>query len=132
MTGALQVGSQVITAAELLPLMASYGMFPQFLREILLDQAIADMVCTPEEEEAARQQFYQSRQLATTEQQQALAAKQGMTVAQLDALAVRGLKIEKYKQDTFGSKIESYFLQRKSQFDRAIYSLLCTANASIA
>jgi parvulin-like peptidyl-prolyl isomerase len=55
-----------------------------------------------------------------------------MTSAQLEALAIRGLLIEKFKQTTWGHKLESYFLSRKGQLDRVIYSLIRTQDPGIA
>jgi parvulin-like peptidyl-prolyl isomerase len=55
-----------------------------------------------------------------------------MTLAQVEGLATRGLLIEKFKQTTWGHKLESYFLSRKGQLDRVIYSLLRTKEPGIA
>ena len=37
---------------------------------------------------------------------------------------MRTIKLDRFKQENFASKVDSYFLQRKSQLDRASYSLL--------
>ncbi len=46
--------------------------------------------------------------------------------------ATREIKIEKFKQATWGSKLESHFLQYKSQLDKVIYSLIRTSDAEVA
>ena len=55
-----------------------------------------------------------------------------MAPEQLESVATRGLKIEKFKQVHWGQKLESYFLERKSQLDKVIYSLIRTEDHEVA
>ena len=128
----LQVGDHRITDEGIFPLLAKYGMLPQLAREIVIEQAIADITCTPEEEEAARNRFLQQNQLTTEEQVQAWLSRYGMTTPQMEQLSLRELKLEKFKQATWGNKLDAYFLQRKSQLDRVVYSLIRTRDQGIA
>jgi hypothetical protein len=41
MSGLVQIGDRVITAAEMIPLLIGYELFPQFCRQLIIDQAIA-------------------------------------------------------------------------------------------
>ena len=132
MTVVLQIGNRSITAEEVLPLMAGYQMLPQFVQEILIDDAIQSIECTPEEAQEACQQFYTQNQITTDDSRQAWLQRHGMTQAQLDLLATRELRVEKYKQQTWGSKLESYFLSRKDKLDKVIYSLIRTQDIGIA
>lgn len=132
MSKTLHIGNCTITAEEIIPLLAGYQMLPQLLRELIIDQAIAPIKCTPEEEARARQQFYAQNQLTSEAKIQAWLEGHGMTAEQLEALAMRRLKIEKFKQATWGHKLESYLLRRKRQLDRVIYSLLRTKDLEIA
>lgn len=128
----LNIGEQTITQKDLFPLLAQYQILPQLAREIIIEQAIADIECTEEEKITARQQFCQQLQINTEEQLQAWGNQQFMTPEQLENKIVRGLKIEKFKQKTWENKIESYFLKRKGQLDKVIYSLIRTQDAGIA
>ncbi len=128
----LQVGDREITADEVLPLIAGYQMLPQLLRELIIDQAIAPIELMEEEVTAACQQFYGQHQIASEADRQAWLGRYGMTVAQLEALATRGLRIDRYRQVTWGPKLESYFLTRKGQLDKVIYSLIRTQDLGIA
>ena len=128
----LQVGDHRITDEGIFPLLAKYGMLPQLAREIVIEQAIADVTCTPEEEESARNRFLQQNQLTTEEQVQAWLSRYGMTTPQMEQLSLRELKLEKFKQATWGHKLEAYFLQCKSQLDRVVYSLIRTRDNGIA
>jgi len=128
----LQVGDHRIMDEGIFPLLAKYGMLPQLAREIVIEQAIADVTCTPEEEESARNRFLQQNQLTTEEQVQAWLSRYGMTTPQMEQLSLRELKLEKFKQATWGHKLEAYFLQCKSQLDRVVYSLIRTRDNGIA
>lgn len=132
MSVVLEIAGRSITAEEVLPLMAGYQMLPQFVQEILIEQAIADIECTHEEIVSACQQFYAQNQITNDEERLAWLGRYGMTQFQLESLATRELRVEKFKQTTWGPKLESYFLSRKNQLDRVIYSLIRTQDLGIA
>ncbi len=127
----LQVGDRAITTEEIVPLLRHYQLLPQLLQEMIIDGAIAAITCTPEELSRACQEFYTQQQLPTDEARQAWQKQQGLTQLQVEALATRKLRIEKFKQATWGHKLESYFLNRKGQLDRVIYSLIRTSDEGI-
>lgn len=132
MTVVLKIGDREITAEEVLPLMAGYQMLPQFIQEILIDQVIATIECTPEETAQACEQFYTQAQITDDQSRQVWLGRYGMTEAQLQSLATRELRLEKFKQETWGPKLESYFLSRKDKLDKVIYSLIRTRDVGIA
>lgn len=132
MSAVLKIGERDIDAGELISLLAQYQMLPQLAKEIIIDRAISDIVCTPEEQTSARQKFCQQHQIATEAEIQAWLDRQGMSPEQFDRPIVRDLKIEKFKQATWKPQLESYFLQRKGQLDRVVYSLIRTSDAGIA
>ncbi|MDZ7953022.1 peptidylprolyl isomerase [Nostoc sp. DedQUE09] len=139
MTEAIQIGNRTITASELISLLASYQMLPQLQRELIIDEAIEQnsrstkaIECTPEEVAQAKQQFYAEKQLKNEQDIQAWMAHQGLTPDQLEVITTRKLKIEKFKQATWGNKLESYFFQSKAKLDKVIYSLLRTQDVGIA
>ncbi len=127
----IQVGEQTIASEEVMPLLIGYGMLPQFLREVLIDSTISKVSCTPEEIILAQKQFAKKHQLNTETMLQTWLERYGMTTEQLVALAVRELKIEKFKYATWESKLESYFLTHKSKLDRVVYSLLRTTEQEL-
>lgn len=129
---ALQVGNITIPEAEIIPLLASYQMLPQLLRESIIDEAIAPFSCTPEEIALSCQQFYQRCQLSSKAQQQAWLERYRISPKHLEIITTRRLRIEKFKQATWGHKLESYFLQRKAQLDQVICSFIRTKDPGIA
>lgn len=132
MDAVLQVGARLITATEIIPLLAGYQLLPSLLREVIIDQALASYNCTPEEKATALEQFAAKNQLNDAEAKHNWLKYYHLTEAQLEALATRGLLIEKFKHTTWGHKLESYFLSRKGQLDRVIYSLIRTQDPGIS
>ena len=133
MTAVLQIGNRAIAPEEVIPLLSSYQMLPQLWRESLIDQAIAPISCTPEEIASAYQQFREQNQLTSETERQAWLERYCMNQEYLEeALIVRMLKIEKFKQATWGHKLEPHFLKRKGQLDRVIYSMIRIKDKDIA
>ena len=123
---------QLAATDNVLPLLAKYQMLPQFWRQLVIDEAIADIVCTPAEIEAARQQFCQQNRITSEAGLQNWLARHYMTSQHLDEMVTRSLRIEKFKRETWEHKLSSYFLKRKGQLDSVIYSLLRTDDLGIA
>jgi parvulin-like peptidyl-prolyl isomerase len=132
MSVVIQIGELEINDEDLFPLLAQYRMLPQLARELIIERAIANIECTNEEEKMARQRFYQQFQITTEAQIKLWLKHHGMTPDQLDRLVLREIKLEKYKQETWGNQVESQFLQSKRQLDRVVYSLIRSKDAGIA
>ncbi|MBD2504278.1 peptidylprolyl isomerase [Anabaena azotica] len=131
MTDVLQIGNRTIKASEILPLLANYQLLPQLLRELIIDEAIAAIDCQPEELAQAKQRFYAEKQLTQVSDIQAWLTQQGLTIEKLDNIITRKIKLEKYKQATWGPKLDAYFFQLKGKLDRVIYHLLRTQDAGL-
>jgi parvulin-like peptidyl-prolyl isomerase len=132
MTPVLQIGNRTITATELLPLLIRYQLLPQLLRELLIDQAVESIECSAEETESALQQFCEANQITDETARQAWTLQNGLSTEHLKNLATRPLRIEKFKQQIWGSKLESHFLTCKTQLDQVTYSLIRIAQPEIA
>ncbi|HEY9666899.1 MAG TPA: peptidylprolyl isomerase [Coleofasciculaceae cyanobacterium] len=132
MTQVLQIQNKTITTDRIITLLANYQMLPQFLREVIVDQAITSIICTPEEKASACQQFYEKYQLTSESERQEWLELYEMTPEQLETLATREIRIEKFKRANWGNRLESYFLSRKSLLDKAIYSLIRTKEVGVA
>ena len=132
MADVFQVGNRVVEAHEIPALLSRYQLMPQFLRGLIIDEAIAELSCTDEERQAAIAQFEQQHQLTSDEARQAWLEENRMSREQLENLAVRPVLIEKYKEKRFGAKIESYFLTRKGSLDHVVYSLIRTQDEGLA
>ncbi len=132
MTTVLEIGNRTLTTEEIIPLLASYRLMPQLLCEIIIDQAIASISCTWEETTRACQELYQQWGLTTEPQRRTWREQYGLSQEQLERMATRKLRVEKFKQATWGHKVDSYFLKRTRQLNRLIYSLIRTKDQEIA
>ncbi|PSB57730.1 peptidylprolyl isomerase [Chamaesiphon polymorphus] len=132
MTEFVQIGNISVSQAELLPLLKRYQLLPRLVRELTIDRAIADIECSDDERIAALKQLYDREGLTSEERLGEWLALYHLERQQLTEIAERNFKIEKLKQQTWGNKTESYFLKRKAQLDKAIYSLIRTSDLGIA
>ena len=132
MSVVLEVDNQVYTAEDLIPLLTKYQMLPKIAQEILIDKAIAGIECSEEENTSIYNQFCQQNQLTSQEQVQDWLDKQGMNREQLQNLITKRLRIDKYKQQTWGDMIDAHFIKRKSQLDRVVYSLIRVEKPELA
>lgn len=132
MTENIQISSKVIQPQEIPSLLSRYQLLPQLLRGMAIDEAIAPYSCTEAERQLAIKQFEQQQQIVSEQTRADWLSYQGMTLEQMEELAVRPLLLEKFKNDTWAAKVESYFISRKANFDQAIFSLLRTPDGLLA
>ena len=131
MVGHLTLENTKIEAESLESLLAIYRLLPNFRRELAIDRAIAAVTLEPEEINLALQQFQQRYKLASQEAIQNYCQAYSLTEDQLKAIALREFKIEKFKQQTWGNRLESAFLNRRPSLDRVIYSLIRHKNPEL-
>ncbi|GFE70787.1 peptidylprolyl isomerase [Chroococcus sp. FPU101] len=132
MTTLLSLDSFTFTDTNIIPLLTSYQLIPHLLGEQILDREIATIQCSPEETAQAIISFYQFWGLTEETQQQAWQQRYQLSAEQLEAMATRKLRIEKYKESRWGTLIPSYFLKRKGFLDRVIYSWIRLADEGVA
>ena len=122
----------MIQPKEMPLLLSRYQLMQQFLRGLIIDEAIAQIDCTAEEKAEAIAHLEAQYQLTTPEARDAWLKSQNLTPEHLEEIAVRPLRVEKYKQETWSHKVESYFLARKPYLDQAKYSLIRTKDHGLA
>lgn len=134
MTPSLQVADLTITPNNIFTLLAEKQMIAPLAREIIIEKAIAHIECSPEETQMAEQQFFWQMNLdpQKPEQLESWLAKNYLTREQLQPRILRNIKLEKYKQEVWGEQVETYYLKRKEQLDKVLYSLIRTKNAGEA
>lgn len=129
MAAVLKIGNSELDIRMLLQQLQQHQLLPKLVQEVVLDQAIESINCDPEE---AYQSFCRQRNLLTVEQQQQWQAHNKLTKDQIYTLALRLAKISEFKETTWGHQAESYFLERKTNLDRVLYSLIRTKDSSLA
>ena len=129
MAAVLKIGDSELDIRTLLEQLQRHQLLPRLVQEVVLDQAIELIACEPEE---AFKTFCRQRNLVSEEQQQAWQTQHRLTQEQMYMMALREAKITKFKEDTWGNQVESYFLERKVKLDRVLYSLIRTKDPSLA
>jgi parvulin-like peptidyl-prolyl isomerase len=128
----LQIKDRTIAATEIIPLLDNYRMLPQFLREVIIDRAIVNIEYTPAEFTDVYQEFTQQYQLDSVAKLETWLNKMNITKAQLETRMIRKIKFDKFKQEQWGHQLESYFLERKLAFEKAVFSLIRVKSAGMA
>jgi parvulin-like peptidyl-prolyl isomerase len=119
MSAILQVGNQKIAAEQFVSLLKSSHLLPQLLREFFIEQAIAPIEPTPEE----LQQYCE--QLARKPE------NYGVSPQQIQLSAPRQLKLEQFKETTWGNQVEATFYNCREQLDRVLFSLIQSEDVEI-
>ena len=131
-TSVLQVGEQELSSLELIPKLRRYNLLPALIKELIIDQAIGGISLTEEERSQAMDGFLQAEKITEEDQRHSFLRRRGLTDEEFSTLACRDLQLQKFKADTWGQKLESYFLQRKAQLDQVRYSLIRTQEPGLA
>jgi len=132
MTEVIKIDQTAIPPENLLSHLKTYQMLPQLLRELVTDRVIAQIECSREAVETAKSQYLNQNRLTDPKRAQAWLQYYQLNEEELEKIAVRQYKIQQFKQETWGSKVQSYFLQRKRDLDQVVYSLLRTKDSNTA
>ncbi|MDY6782029.1 MAG: peptidylprolyl isomerase [Cyanobacteriota bacterium] len=119
MSAILQVGNQKIAAEQFVSILKSSHLLPQLLREFFIEQAIAPIEPTAEE----LQQYCE--QLARRPE------NYGVSPQQIQLSAPRQLKLEQFKETTWGDRVEATFYNCREQLDRVLFSLIQSEDVEI-
>lgn len=120
----LPTGDGLLTHDSLIPFLVSHHLIPHLLREQILNRAIDQIQCTAEETSQACQAIKQRWGVTFTTEYNLWCEQHSLTQEAFEAMATRSLRLQKFKQQTWGLKVESLFLENQSKFDRVIYSML--------
>jgi parvulin-like peptidyl-prolyl isomerase len=121
-----------ISGIEITELLQKYALIPQLQRELILDEQLESVVCSQAEILSAYKAFYHKYQINSDAERAAWLERNRFTLSQFEHSILRTIKLDRFKSETFGSKVDAYFLQHKAQFDRAIYSLLRVKDCHLA
>jgi parvulin-like peptidyl-prolyl isomerase len=119
-----RLAHNAISGTEVVGLLQQYGLMSQLQRELIIDAELGSIECTAEEIFSAYKAFYQHQQINSDQDRTTWLQRNHLTLAQFEQLVLRTVKLDQFKQVTFGRQVDSYFLQRKNQLDCASYSLL--------
>ncbi|MEM9541968.1 MAG: peptidylprolyl isomerase [Cyanobacteria bacterium P01_E01_bin.42] len=129
---ALKIGDVHISTEEVVPLLEKYQLLPKLVREIIIDRALVSIECPSEELTQAIEGFYKQQKVNSPQQLQAWLRQKQSSIEQVQSAIARSIKLEKFKEKTWGDRLEAYFLERKLEFDKVLYSLLRTQDLGVA
>ncbi|MEN8443714.1 MAG: peptidylprolyl isomerase, partial [Cyanobacteria bacterium J06555_13] len=118
-----------IDTPTLVEKLLQYRLLEKFVQESVIDDLIDSVDCDPT---AAFEAFCQKRNLLTEEQQQVWCKQEHFSPAQMKAEAVRETRLARFKEETWGDRLQTFFLQRKDQLDRVIYSMIRVKSVELA
>ncbi|MFN3927907.1 MAG: peptidylprolyl isomerase [Pseudanabaenaceae cyanobacterium] len=132
MTLAIYIGDYTLTGEQVIHKLIAYNWMQDLVKEVIIDQAIADVPYTPEEVEAAQKRIVQQYGLATPDQLAQWLASLNYDPQTFRLDVTRGVRLQKFKQEHWGAEVPNLFLQRKQELDRAVYSILRLKDISVA
>ena len=112
--------------------LARLGLLRGFVRAECLEAAVGGVELTEEELQRARAQFAQELQLTSDADVARYAHAHLLTPEALDSQALLSARQRKFSLREFGPKAEARFLDRKTQLDRVVYSLLRLKDGGLA
>lgn len=127
----LLLDDQPITADQLLGLMRRQGQIPSLVRELVLDQALATVELSPEEEEQHLQAFRSERQLESEEAFVGFLQTSSLDEQLLRQMVTRPERVVRYREERWGPRANSLYLKHKERYDLVTYRRLQCGNADV-
>ena len=128
MRNSFSLSGQVIDLEKLPELIGELDLFPLLVRRLIEKQSTSNIAPTKEEQTKYYQQFLKGNRIVNAEALQAWLRVEGITEHAMTKRLYSSLQIDQFKEQKFGSLVESVFLERKSQLDRVLYSLIRVKN----
>lgn len=115
-----------------LKLLAENAMLRPYLRQRLIVDALAQERLSEEERQQALTTFAQERRIGSAEELDQFCQAQLMSPGALTSLIERPLRLRRHCDRLFRPKAEARFLERKTQLDRVVYSLIRLGDEGLA
>ncbi len=118
MSAILHVGNQQFGVDDLISLLTSPQILPQLLRELIVEQAISSVT-------------YTDAELAQFKARLGGPSLGAAGQSSLDTLAPRQLRIQKFKEECWGSQIDAQFQSHRDRLDRVLFSIIQTQDVEV-
>ena len=122
----LKIGGKIISLEELPYLIEKYNLLPSLIRNIIEDDNTKDFLPSEKEQLEYQQYFLNDKSISNAEQLNNWMQNNGFNEAKLSRMLFDTLRLKKFKQEKFGSNLETIFLGNKEKLDQVIYSLIST------
>ena len=127
----LYLDDQPIAAEQLLGLLRRQGQIPSLVRELVVDQALATVELSPEEEDQQLQAFRAQRQLETEEAFVGFLQASQLDETLLLQMVTRPERVVRYREERWGPRANSLYLKHKERYDLVTYRRLQCGNADV-
>jgi parvulin-like peptidyl-prolyl isomerase len=112
--------------------LARHGLLRPFLRQQLLSEALASELLSAEDRQQALEGFVRERRLGNGEELERYRQEQLLSPEALAEQIEQPLRMRRHCDRLYRPKAEARFLDRKSQLDRVVYSLLRLSDGGLA
>ncbi len=109
----IQFGEESISVEDMHWLLRRYGLLPQFRRGMIIDQVISQITLSESEHQAGIAAFERQHHITSLQAREIWLTSMNLTLQQMEDLALRPLKIQKFKVATWGNKLSTYFSMHK-------------------
>ncbi len=123
MAALMVFGKRKVPSSEVMQLLAGYNLSASVMEGIIIDRALRSVQCSDDAIlEYYRKQLALNPEFLNLKRQQLL--ESGVEKNSIDFFIARPVLIERFKNDRFGSDLESVFLSRKSGLDRVVFFMI--------
>lgn len=133
MSNSLKIGNRLFTGDQIISALVQYKLLEPLVGHVLLDDVIQEVLLS-------KQELFEALVGATDtplpENFESFVAQwcenKGVAPDYFNAVLLRELRVEKFKQLYFSEQVESEFLRSKSTYDQVEYSLIQHTNLALA
>ena len=117
-----------VTSESLPILLSDLGLLPVFVRRVLLRKKTSHISPSNDEQISFQKSFFASQNITDKSKLDSWLHKNNIIESDMSLHLYRSLQVEMLKKQLFSSKVESFFLEHKSDFDCCYFSLLRTSS----
>lgn len=124
MSDFISLAGYEVTASMIPSLLLDLGLLPVFIKRLLIRKNTSHIIPTKEQQIEFQKSFFNSHSLLTEDDLSSWLSANDLSESEMTLHLYRSLQQEILKNDMFSNKIESYFLEHKSDLDLYAYSLI--------
>ena len=120
----LQLGNKVLNLEDLPPLLERSQLLTPLFQRMLVESSLASIEVTQDEQLAFQKRFLDRQGITDKDSLDQWLQRNNLTEQQASINILESLKLERFKAQRFGPRVEQVFLETKHTRDRVVYSLL--------
>ncbi len=120
----IAAGRPWLSVAETNRLIKQQGLSLAVAQAWVLDELVAEILLTPEEEKSLIRKYMEAQGVGSDEELARWLKQKRLDFKDLHYFATKAERIKKWQYERFAEEVEIRFLERKLELDRVVYSLL--------